>query len=194
MSPRGGLGSPTLEVMLLVILVYIAQLLLGMVGLGLEMVALTAPFAHRPWTLVTSVYAHGPPGHLVANLVGLAVFGFLLERTTTRWRFHGFVLGTGVLAAVAEVTVGLLLGRPPLVLGISGAVFALMGYLLAANPLADVVGRLLPSRRVQFVLILAIAGVITLVTAADGVALVAHFTGFVLGVLAGRIRLLSPGP
>jgi hypothetical protein len=35
-----------------------------------------------------------------------------------------------------------------------------------------------------------LAGGVTLLTAAPGVALVAHFSGFALGLLAGRARLL----
>ena len=37
-----------------------------------------------------------------------------------------------------------------------------------------------------------LAAVVTLATAAPGVALVAHFTGFLVGLLAGRARLLHP--
>ncbi|WP_336362579.1 rhomboid family intramembrane serine protease [Halalkalicoccus salilacus] len=182
--------SPTLETLVLLVVVFVLQQALSLVGIGLGLFALAAPLAERPWTLVTAVYAHAGPVHLVSNLVGLALFGLLVERATTRVRFHGFVLVTGMLAGIAEVLIGML-WDPVAVIGTSGAVFALMGYLLAGNPVSDaVMGRFRPGRRVQVALVIVLATAITLLTASAGVALIAHFTGFSLGLVSGRLHLL----
>ena len=184
----------TAEVGVLVLVVYLLQQLLVLVGIGLEMVALSAPLADRPWTLVLAVYAHATPSHLVANLVALVLFGLIVERRSTRRRFHAFVLATGMLSGIAEVLIGTLVGAAPLVLGLSGATFALMGYVLASNPVTDGVLRgLQADRRVQLVLMVFVAVGITWVTRGERVALIAHFTGVLLGLLAGRARLLRTG-
>ncbi|WP_424013955.1 rhomboid family intramembrane serine protease [Halorubrum xinjiangense] len=181
----------TLETLGIVLLVGAAQALLSLVGL-FGLLALSAPLSVAPWTLVTSVYAHGSVSHLLANALGLLLVGPLVESRTTRPRFHAFVIATGALAGVAQVTVGGLLGPPAAVLGISGAVFALGGYLLAGNVVsATLFDRLRLSPRVQLLLFGLVAVVLTATTAAPGVALIAHATGAFCGLVAGRAKLLD---
>ncbi|KOX97425.1 MULTISPECIES: rhomboid family intramembrane serine protease [Halorubrum] len=181
----------TLETLGITLLVGAAQALLSLVGL-FGLLALSTPLSVAPWTLVTSVYAHRSVGHLVANAVALLLVGPLVERRTTRPRFHAFVIATGALAGAAQVTLGGLLGPPSAVLGISGAVFALGGYLLAGNVVsATLFDRLRLSPRAQFLLFGLVAVVLTATTAAPGVALVAHATGAFCGLAAGRVGLLD---
>lgn len=188
-------GRATAEVVLLVIAVFVGQLLAFAIGVSPSLFTLALPLAEHPWTILLAVYAHGGPGHLVANLVGLIVFGFIVERRTERRRFHAFVLTTGAIAGLAEVLIGSQFGPSPEVLGISGAVFALMGYVFTSNPVTDtVLDWLEMDWRVQVGLFVVLAIVITLLTAGERVALIAHFTGLVLGLIAGRIHLLrEPG-
>ncbi|TKX66904.1 rhomboid family intramembrane serine protease [Halorubrum sp. SP9] len=181
----------TLETLGIVLLVGAAQALLSLVG-RFGLLALSTPLSVAPWTLITSVYAHGSVGHLVANALALLLVGPLVERRTTRPRFHAFVVATGALAGAAQVTVGSLLGPPAAVLGISGAVFALGGYLLAGNVVsATLFDRLRLSPRVQLLLFGLVAVVLTATTAAPGVALIAHATGAFCGLVAGRMGLLD---
>lgn len=185
--------SPTVDLLLLFGVVYLLQQVGGFFGLGTAWFALAAPL-ERPWTLVTSVYAHASLGHLVTNAIALGIIGIVLQRFTTRARFHGFVLATGMVAAVTELLVGTLLGTPVAVLGASGAVLALYGYVLSGNPLAGGLLTLIDlGRRAKVVLIASIALAVTVITGGPGVALVAHFTGFALGLIAGRLRVLRVG-
>ncbi|PSQ00968.1 rhomboid family intramembrane serine protease [Halobacteriales archaeon QS_5_70_17] len=182
--------SPTLETLVLVGVVFLLQRAATLVGLAVPLFVLTPAFPVAPWTVVTSVYAHAGLAHLLSNAVTLALVGVLVEQTTTRLRFHAFFVATGALSGLAQVV--LTSGG---VLGASGAVFALIGYLLTANPVsAALFDRVRLSRRVQTAVFAVLAAVVTLATGAPGVALVAHFTGFALGLLAGRVRLLDPGP
>ena len=179
----------TLETLGLACLVGLAQAAAGAVGLGRRF-ALSAPFDAAPWTLVTSVYAHASVGHLLANALALGLVGPLVERRTNRLRFHAFVVATGGLAGVGQVVVSGVVGPGAAVLGLSGAVFALGGYVLTGNKVADTaVGRLSP--RTQLGLFVGVAVLGTLLTAAPGVALVAHATGATCGLLAGRARVLD---
>jgi len=192
--------SPTLTTLALFAVVFLLEAVVGLlalVGLGgawSTLFVLSRPLGADPWTLVTSVYAHAGVSHLVANALTLLVPGLVLERSTSPVRFHVFFVGSGMLAGVAEITLGGLLGTPAGVLGASGAVFAVIGYLISSNRLTDAVVRgvsLSPS--VQFVLFALLAVLVTVATGAPGVALVAHFTGLLVGLVSGRAHLLQVG-
>ncbi|MFC6729971.1 rhomboid family intramembrane serine protease, partial [Natronoarchaeum mannanilyticum] len=137
--------SPTIETLLAFAAVFALQQALSVVDatLAAALFALQLPLEVRPWTLVTSVYAHDPTGlgHLLSNAVALSIVGFALERHTTRWRFHAFFVLTGAAAGAFQVLFNRLLlqvglvGQALPVLGASGAVFALFGYVLAGNRL-----------------------------------------------------------
>ena len=165
--------------------------LVGLVGLF----ALSPAVLVEPWTLVTSVYAHGGPGHLLANLLGLVLLGAVVERVTTRLRFHALFVSTGALAGLAEVVPGSLSTLAPRgVLGASGAVFALMGYAIAGNGLADrlldAVDRATTARWAVTAVLVVAAVVLAVLLSGPGSALVSHATGLALGLFAGRLRLL----
>jgi membrane associated rhomboid family serine protease len=189
--------SPTVETALVLVGFFLVQFPLSALGF-VGLFALSPLVVVEPWTLVTSVYAHGSPGHLVGNLVGLLLAGLVVERATTRARFHAFFLGTGALAGLAEVVVGSLIALSPrAVLGASGAVFALVGYALAGNAVADDLLDALDratdaSWAVTAALVAGAVGV-AVVTSPPGTALVGHATGLATGLLAGRLRLLHAG-
>ncbi|WP_232820572.1 rhomboid family intramembrane serine protease [Halorussus litoreus] len=190
----GGGRSPTLETLVLIVVVFVAQQLVGMISQALAagLFVLGPPISARPWTLLASVYAHASVPHLVSNAIVLVVVGFAVESVTTKWRFHAFFVTVGMLAGLAQVVVSGLVGPGSAVLGASGAVFGLVGYLLAGNPLTEAVLGWLPlGSRAKVAILLAFAVAVTMATAAPGVALVAHFTGFVLGSVAGRAKLLD---
>lgn len=189
-------GSPVAETLVLVGSVYLFQQLLWIAGIGaVGMVALDASVGAQPWTVVTSVYAHAGLEHLLANAVGIVLFGALVARRTTRRRFHAFFLGTGALAGLAEVWISGLLGPSPAVLGASGAVFGLIGYLLAGNTAsAWLLDRIGLAPRVQIAAGLLVAGALTLATASPGSALFGHATGLFVGLIAGRLELLDVSP
>jgi membrane associated rhomboid family serine protease len=183
--------SPTLTLVTVIVVVFVLQRLLGLLAVPVGVFALAPPVDHRPWTLVISVYAHGSVPHLLTNAVLLLLVGLYLERQTSRLRFHAFFLVTGVLAGLSQVWVSGLVGQPVAVLGASGAIFGLVGYVLAGNRVADTVLGAVPlSARGQLVVFALVATAVTLATAGPGVALVAHFTGLLLGLLAGRTHLL----
>ena len=183
--------SPTLEAAAVAIGLSTVGFVGGVVGVDPATFALSLPLAANPWTVVTSVYAHASVTHLVLNLLAFLLAGLVVERRTTRLRFHAFVLVTGTLSGLSTVLLGTLLGRPVAVIGLSGAVLALFGYLLAGNLLTDVVvGRLSFSRRTWIPVLLGVALLVTVATGGPNVAYTAHLTGFLLGLVAGRFRLL----
>ncbi|NKE35367.1 rhomboid family intramembrane serine protease [Natronococcus sp. JC468] len=192
-------GGPILELLVVFAVVLVLQTVAALVSAGLMtgLFVLGPPLTVNPWTIVTSVYAHSGLGHLVSNSIGLVLFGWPIARATTRLRFHTFFLATGALAGIAQVltssfVASLGLGNPTAVLGASGAVFALAGYLIAGNRLSDGLAPVVEIPRwAAAVAFVVLAGLITIATGAPGVALVAHFTGFLLGLLAGRAGVLE---
>lgn len=172
-------------------MVFVLQQLTATVGLASILFVLSMPFENRPWALVTSIYAHANTAHLFANAIGMLILGLILERRTTAVRFHLFFISTGALAGAAEIWFGGLFG-PRSVLGASGAVFAILGYLLAGNRASTALfDRITVSPKVQLLLFVVIALGVTISTGGPGVALVAHFTGLIVGLLSGRLRILD---
>ena len=183
-------GRPALTTLALCVGTFAAQTVGTAVGLGPGAFALSLPLSDQPWTLATSVYAHGSLGHLLANGLALLVVGPLVAYVTTAVRFHAFFLATGSIAGAVQVVVAAPFGGSA-VLGASGAIFALLGYLLVGNRASERVLAWLPlGRRGRLAAFAALAALLTAATAAPGVALVAHFVGVCLGAGAGRFRLL----
>jgi membrane associated rhomboid family serine protease len=184
--------SPTVETLCVVLAVFAVQFPLSLLGLT-GLFALSPAFPAAPWTLVTSVYSHAGPGHLLSNAAVLAVVGLLVERVTTRFRFHLYFVATGALAGLVEVVVSSVTG-PTAVLGASGAVFALLGYGIAANAIADrvlaLVDRTTDRRWASTAVLVAVALVLAAVMSGPNSAFVAHATGLFLGLVAGAVRLL----
>lgn len=205
MSPRSAM--PVFELLALFVVVYALQLVGTFAGVVEELFVLQPPVLDNPWTVVTSVFAHAGPEHLVSNAVGLVMFGIPVALFTTRTRFHAFFLTAGALAGVSQIllsdllsdllsilpVIGLSVTPSPGVLGASGGVFALLGYLLTGNRLAKGVGEVVDVPRwLTYLVFFALAAVITVVTATDGAALIAHFVGLLVGLLAGWLNLLNP--
>jgi len=185
-----GMGRPTLTTLALFLVVFAVQIAGGPAGNDGAAFALALPLDHRPWTVVSSIYAHANLAHLVANSVALLVLGPLVAYVTTSVRFHAFFVAAGAVAGVAQVLAMMPFGSRP-VLGASGAIFALVGYLMVGNRASEWALSWLPFGWVGRLLLFAtLATAVTLATAAPGVALVAHFVGFLVGLVAGRFRLL----
>jgi membrane associated rhomboid family serine protease len=184
-------ASATVQTLAVMVAVTVVRWAAG--PLGTALFVLSPPVVLRPWTLVTSVYAHGGLWHLASNAVALLIVGSILERRTTRLRFHAFFLAVGAASGVVQVAVGSLLAVGLVgVLGASGAIFGCLGYLLAGNRLAGgLLARLPLSPRATAVAAVLAAGLLALLGSPPGSALIAHFVGLLLGLVAGRLRLLD---
>ena len=186
--------NAVVETLALFVVVFALELVAPLVGRGAAAFALALPLAVHPWTIVTSVYAHGSIGHLTANAVALLVVGLLVARRTSRVRFHAFFLVAGALSGIATVLVGAVIGGATAVFGASGAILALVGYLLAGNLATEsLLGRVTLSRRAWVLVVVALAVAVAIATGGPRVALTAHVIGFLLGLGAGRLHVLRVG-
>lgn len=155
------------------------------------------PLQENYWTLVSSVFAHGGINHLVSNITGLIFFGLPVAFKASRKKFYLFFLITGMVAGISQIlffqylySVGAV-EQTAGVLGASGAIFALIGYFIASNKVSRITRKILPSSQIiAYLVYITIAVWITLATASPQAALVGHFTGLIIGLLAGRRNLL----
>lgn len=186
-------GRPTLQTLVVIGVVFLLQQIAGLSGWAERaLFYLDLTVIARPWATVTHVYAHGSTGHLLANAVALGLAGPFVARRTTVVRFHAFFLTVGASAGLAEVFLGSLVGPPAAVVGASGAVFGLFGYLLTGNPVAaGLFDRLDLSWRTQLLVLLGVAVLVTLATASPRAALIGHAVGLLCGLVAGQARLLD---
>jgi membrane associated rhomboid family serine protease len=141
--------------------------------------------------LVTSMFLHGGWFHLLGNLWFLWIFGNNVEDALGRWRFLGFYLVVGVLAAAAHVASDP--GSPAPMVGASGAISGVMGAYLVLFPGARV--KTLLFLLVYFTILDVPAWVYLLywfglqlaagaLAPGSGVAFWAHIGGFLVGAVA----------
>jgi rhomboid-like protein len=86
------------------------------------------------WTLLTSEFSHQQPWHLALNMVVLYSFGGVLIRRWGAKTFLVFYLAAAIVASLAHVAVGLLIGRDAAALGASGATAALLAAFSVFHP------------------------------------------------------------
>jgi len=151
------------------------------------------------WTVITSVFSHSPNGffHIAGNSIALYFFGPLVERYLGSKRFTAMFLVTGAVAGVSQIGVGMLLGAPPSggVLGASGAIMAVMGFLSVVNPNLKVMLLIPPiPLKIRTITLLyagfSLFGVVSsgsILGGAGGIAHAAHLSGLVLGVVYATV-------
>lgn len=150
------------------------------------------------WTIITSIFSHSPGSffHIAGNSIALYFFGPLVERYLGSKRFTAMFIVTGAVAGLGQIGVGALLGDPVTgVLGASGAIMAIMGFLSIVNPNLRVMLLIPPiplSIRTITILYagLSLFGVVSagsVIPGAGGIAHAAHLSGLLLGVLYANV-------
>ena len=139
------------------------------------------------WRLMTSLFVHAGPLHLLADIAGLVLLGAMLERLVGHFAFGTVYFASGVFASL-----GTLSADPMTVsVGASGAIFGACGLLVAAtiwglvsrSPLSiplPAARRLAPGLAV-FVLYTAATGGLTNAAALNGLVM-----GFACGLLVSK--------
>jgi len=135
---------------------------------------------HEYWRLVTSMFVHYGPLHLLANMLALGVVGAGLEPVFSRWRYLALYVTAGLGGSTA---VYLFDNRFGLSVGASGAIFGLFGaYLVVAR-----------HARLDYRPMLMVIGINIFATfAIPGISKLAHFGGLFTGILAAVILVYAP--
>lgn len=191
-SLRGFRGNVSYLFLAVIVVVYLLELVVlrfGSSELFQTLFVLSSSHPEYVWTWITSVFSHSPGGfgHIIGNGILLFFFGPTLEKQIGSKRFAGLFLVAGVVAGLAQVGSGFLLGNPVSgVLGASGALMAVMGAITILNPKLTVYLYLVIPTPV-WVLTLGYAALSVFGVFGTGlmsnVAHIAHLSGLVIGLI-----------
>jgi len=140
----------------------------------------TAQLSQQPWTIISSMFAHGGFTHILFNMISLYFLGsFFLrvagEKSFLAIFFLGGLAGNILFVLLAPFSIGI---------GASGAIFALGGALAVMVPRVPVLIIPIP---VPVPLWVAITIFFFLSFLFSGIAWQAHLGGLLLGLAAGLI-------
>lgn len=139
-----------------------------------------------PWTVVTSIFAHGGVMHLLINGLILFFFGPAVERRIGTRSFVALFVTAGAVGGVGQVLFSSALGQPAPVLGASGAILGLMGVLLVLEPDAQVLLMFLIPMPLWVLVGLFALFDFAYLFQQDGVAHLAHLAGLAVGIVAAK--------
>ncbi|MFC1685896.1 rhomboid family intramembrane serine protease [Nanoarchaeota archaeon] len=145
------------------------------------------------WTLVTSMFMHGGPFHLFANMISLMFIGGFLEKLIGKKRFLGIYFASALMGALFFVVLALLFGGqgngifgdPSMgAVGASAAIFGIAGMLAILTPKLPVYIMFIPiAMPMWFGVILIMFGLWSISAAANlPVGNTAHFGGLLAGI------------
>lgn len=134
-------------------------------------------FHGQIWRLITPIFLHGSPLHLVMNMMALHSIGKLIEARFGTWRLGVLVLVIAALSNVAQYAYS-----GPHFAGMSGVVFGLFGFVWMKSEFDPAAGFKITRSSIAMMLgwmILCFTGWI------GPIANAAHFVGLVVGILMG---------
>lgn len=146
----------------------------------------------RYWTLITSVFLHADPEHLIMNMLALFFFGRAVEMGLGRKKFLLIFITSAIVGNIAFLIYSFFIG--PLgnsVIGASAAIFGLMGTAMLVKPLEFVFYPYLipvPLILVAVLYILSNIGSFLLVASSleeSNISYIAHIGGLASGMLFG---------
>lgn len=151
---------------------------------------------NRPGALLSYMFLHGSPAHIIGNMIILAVFGNALCSNINNLLYPVLYLMFGILAGMLHLLTG---GGP--VIGASGAVCGIVGLYLVLYPLNKIhcvyffslLARGEFSIRGRTLILLWVGYDLLLVSlGGDGrIAYHAHLAGYLFGVVSGLLLLKS---
>jgi uncharacterized protein len=184
-----GFNLNPLWVLIGVNIVIFITTLLDMHGLIFTRFALApADIGQQPWTLVTYMFLHGGWSHIIFNMITLYFFGtFTLalvgETAFLTTYFVGGIVGGLAYLVFSYIPIAYFQNTSyAMVVGASGAIYALGGLLMVMRPNARVVTFPIP---VPMPLWIAILVGFLLVAFLPGVAWQAHLGGILYGAAVG---------
>ncbi|MDY4611779.1 MAG: rhomboid family intramembrane serine protease [Sphaerochaetaceae bacterium] len=143
------------------------------------------------WQLFTYMFVHGGFSHVLFNMLGLYIFGSMVERRIGSREFLLFYLLTGTLSGIFSFVAYLLAGVNVVLVGASGALYAVMLMFAVLYPYAVVyVFGLIPMRAPLLVAVYFVIELVSQFTGLNGgVAHLTHLGGLLFAYLYCLVRM-----
>jgi membrane associated rhomboid family serine protease len=137
-----------------------------------------------PWTLITHIFLHSTPEHLIYNLIALCIFGTHLEMRIGPKQFILIFLISGLIAGLCSAIFSGPKGRA---IGASGAILGIFGCYAMIDPDRIVfVSFIFPVKVFYlFMLYLVIDYVALVQQTKDNIGHMAHLSGAIAGIIYG---------
>ena len=182
--------NATVILIIINVVVFILQNIFTKLPYILSMVPIYIRIKHWYWQVFTYMFSHVDFWHLFSNMLGLFIFGRLVERSVGSREFLLYYLLTGTLAGVASYFMYLFSGSLfTVVLGASGALYAVMLLFAVLFPTAVVyVFGIIPMRAPLLVILYFFIDFLGQFRA-DGTAHLVHLSGLFFGFLYIMIRM-----
>lgn len=147
-------------------------------------------YRHYYWQFLTYMFTHATVSHFIFNMLSLYIFGTAVERRIGSREFILYYLLTGVLSGVASYAMFYMANTNTVLLGASGAIYALLMLFSVLYPRSVIyVFGLIPVQAPLLIILYFIIELISGLSAHDGVAHMTHLSGLVFGLLYIIIRM-----
>ena len=147
-------------------------------------------YRHYYWQFLTYMFTHATVSHFIFNMLSLYIFGTAVERRVGSREFLLYYLLTGVLSGVASYAMFYMANTNTVLLGASGAIYALLMLFSVLYPKSVIyVFGLIPVQAPLLIILYFIIELISGLSAHDGVAHMTHLSGLVFGLLYIIIRM-----
>ena len=147
-------------------------------------------YRHYYWQFLTYMFTHATVSHFIFNMLSLYIFGTAVERRVGSREFLLYYLLTGVLSGVASYAMFYVANTNTVLLGASGAIYALLMLFSVLYPRSVIyVFGLIPVQAPLLIILYFIIELISGLIAHDGVAHMTHLSGLVFGLLYIIIRM-----
>jgi membrane associated rhomboid family serine protease len=141
----------------------------------------------RPWTLVTHIFIHSGPIHLLFNMMFLFFFGPELERRIGGKRFLIVFFISGIIAAIGySLWSFYIIHQNTPAVGASGALFGIFACLAVLAPDIVVYVYFIPMKITYALIFFALLDLLFIGSSGDLVARSAHLSGVVAGLVFGK--------
>jgi len=181
----------TLKLIIINAVIYFLMILVPRLYGYLAMVPSYILYRHWYWQVLSYMFVHGGFGHLFFNMFGLFMFGTPVERRIGSKEFLLFYLLTGVLSGVFSLISYLLAGKNIILVGASGAIYAVLLAFAVLYPSARVfIFGIIPIRAPVLVIGYTVLEIFNQITgSSQGVAHLTHLAGFGFAYLYFILRL-----
>jgi GlpG protein len=129
------------------------------------------------WRLITPIFLHGGPVHLLMNMMAMQSLGTLIEMRRGPWRLALMVLVIAVVSNLAQYAYS-----GPNFAGISGVAFGLFGYAWVKSEFDPAAGIAVHPSSVKMMLVFMVICMTGLI---GSIGNAAHVAGMIMGILLG---------